>query len=46
VERGAREGPYIAEVRDGLATRLAIVAWMPEAPVGAEKLRQLVAAEG
>jgi arsenite/tail-anchored protein-transporting ATPase len=46
VERGAREGPYIAEVRDGLATRLAIVAWMPEAPVGPERLRQLVAAEG
>jgi len=46
VERGAREAPHIAEVREGLATRLAIVPWVPEAPVGAEKLRQLVVAGG
>ena len=46
VERGSREVPYIAEVRDGLATRVAVIPWMADAPVGPEKLRQLVAAKG
>ncbi len=44
VERGAREAPFIAEVRDHLATRFAIIPWNPEAPVGPERLRELAAA--
>ena len=34
VERGRRELPFIAEVRDELAGRFALVSWKPEAPVG------------
>ena len=41
VERGSREAPYIAEVRDRLATRFAVIPWKPEAPVGPELLREL-----
>lgn len=41
VERGARELPFIAEVRDKLANRFALVSWKPEAPVGPERLRAL-----
>lgn len=41
VERGLREEPYLAEVRERLATRLAIIPWKPEAPVGPERLREL-----
>jgi arsenite-transporting ATPase len=41
VERGLRELPFIAEVRDRLAGRIALVSWKPEAPVGPERLRQL-----
>jgi arsenite-transporting ATPase len=41
VERGAREFPYLAEVRDRLAARLALVSWTTEAPVGPERLREL-----
>ncbi len=41
VERGSREAPYIAEVRDRLATRFAVIPWKPEAPVGRELLREL-----
>jgi arsenite-transporting ATPase len=41
VERGTREAPYIAEVRDRLATRYAVIPWKPEAPVGPELLREL-----
>jgi arsenite-transporting ATPase len=40
-ERGSREAPYIAEVRDRLATRFAVIPWKPEAPVGPELLREL-----
>ena len=40
-ERGAREEPFIAEVRDRLATRIAIISWVPEAPTGPERLRAL-----
>jgi arsenite-transporting ATPase len=40
-ERGAREGRYLAEVRDHLAGRVAWVPWYPEAPVGPEPLRRL-----
>jgi len=41
LERGAREAPYIAEVRDRLASRIALIPWTPEVPVGAERLRRL-----
>ena len=41
VERGVRELPFIAEVRDELAGRFALVSWKPEAPVGPERLREL-----
>ena len=42
VERGAREEPFIAEVRDRLASRFAVIPWMPEPPVGPDRLRRLV----
>ena len=41
VERGLRELPFIAEVRDELTDRFALVSWKPEAPVGPERLREL-----
>jgi arsenite-transporting ATPase len=41
VERGLRESQFIAEVRDKLADRFALVSWKPEAPVGLERLRTL-----
>ncbi|MEN6534145.1 MAG: arsenical pump-driving ATPase [Bryobacteraceae bacterium] len=41
VERGARELPFITEVRDKLADRFALVSWKPDAPVGPERLREL-----
>jgi arsenite-transporting ATPase len=40
LERGSREAPYIAEVRDRLATRFALIPWKPEPPVGCELLRE------
>ena len=40
-ERGSREAPYIAEVRDRLTTRFAVIPWKPDAPVGPELLREL-----
>jgi arsenite-transporting ATPase len=42
VERGAREATYLAEVRDRFAKRFAVIPWSPEAPVGPERLTQLV----
>jgi len=41
VERGAREWPFIAEVRDRSSSRLALIPWSAEAPVGPERLRRL-----
>jgi arsenite-transporting ATPase len=41
VERGARELPFIAEVRDRLSDRIALIPWRAEAPVGPERLREL-----
>ena len=41
VERGLRELPYIEEVKTDFASRLALVPWKSEAPVGAVLLRQL-----
>jgi arsenite-transporting ATPase len=39
-ERGAREAPYLAEVQEHLASRLAWVPWDAEAPVGPDGLRR------
>ena len=44
VERGLRELPYIQEVGTQFASRLALVPWKSEAPVGAVLLRQLARA--
>ena len=41
-KRGTLELRYIAEVRDKLAQRLALVPWQAESPVGAEGLQQLL----
>jgi arsenite-transporting ATPase len=43
VERGSREEAYVVEVRDRLARRFAVVPWKAEAPVGPDRLRELVA---
>ena len=41
-ERAAREIPFIAEVNDTLAKRIAVVPWTPTEPVGVEGLRALI----
>ncbi len=41
VERGLREEAFVAEVRDRLAMRFAVIPWKTEAPVGPERLREL-----
>jgi len=41
IERGERERPFIAEVRDRLARRMVVVRWVPFEPVGPERLHQL-----
>ncbi|MGB9455589.1 MAG: arsenical pump-driving ATPase [Bryobacteraceae bacterium] len=41
-ERGERERPFIAEVREQLSRRMVVVRWEPFEPVGPERLRQLV----
>lgn len=41
VARGADEAPYIREVSDKFSKRAALVPWVPEEPVGPDKLRQL-----
>ncbi len=40
-ERARQEWPFIREVIDQLSRRRAIVPWVPEEPVGAERLQQL-----
>ena len=45
VERGLRELPYIDEVGAQFASRLALIPWKPEAPVGPVQLRKLAQAE-
>lgn len=40
-ERGLREEPYVNEVRDHLARRVAWVPWHPEPPVGRTRLLEL-----
>ncbi len=42
-ERGVLELRYIAEVRDKLAQRLALIPWRSEPPIGAEGLQRLFA---
>ena len=39
--RAREEFPYIQEVTDTLSNRTAIVGWVPDEPIGPEKLRQL-----
>ena len=39
--RSAAEAPFIREVAEELSLRTAIVPWVPEEPVGADKLQQL-----
>ena len=39
--RGRDEAPYIREVSEKLSRRTALVNWVPEEPVGPEKLQQL-----
>ena len=41
IHRGLRERPFIAEVRQEFASRMAVVHWEPFEPVGPERLRQL-----
>jgi arsenite/tail-anchored protein-transporting ATPase len=43
-ERGERELPYIAEVREHLSRRMAIVPWHPIEPAGPERLREIAGA--
>lgn len=40
-ERGRREKRYISEVGETLASRVALIPWQIEAPVGSERLRQI-----
>jgi arsenite/tail-anchored protein-transporting ATPase len=46
IERGLKEIPYIDEVGARFASRLALVPWKPEAPVGPDRLRNFVRATG
>lgn len=39
-ERGSREQPYLSEVRERLATRVAWAPWYPDAPIGPTRLVQ------
>ena len=41
VDRGLREIPYIDEVRKDMSSRLALIPWQPEPPVGPDRLREL-----
>jgi arsenite-transporting ATPase len=41
VERGARELPFIHEVREQHARNIALIPWKIEAPVGPERLGEL-----
>ncbi|WP_295449189.1 arsenical pump-driving ATPase [uncultured Thiodictyon sp.] len=41
-ERGAAEIPFIRRVADQLSRRCALIPWLPEAPVGAQGLAQLL----
>ncbi len=41
INRGRREQPFITEVRDKFATRMATVPWQPFEPTGPDRLRQI-----
>jgi len=41
-QRGAREAPFLAEVQERLATRVALIPWSPVEPVGPQRLRNLI----
>jgi arsenite-transporting ATPase len=43
-QRGALERRYIEEVQNGLATRVALIPWRADAPVGPERLHELAEA--
>ena len=43
-ERGRLEGRFISEVVEKLASRVALVPWQIEAPVGSKRLRQMAEA--
>jgi arsenite-transporting ATPase len=43
--RAAAEGEQIALVRDHLAERVVLVPWLPDEPVGVERLRNLAAGQ-
>ncbi len=45
-ERGEREQPYLREVREAHATRVAWVPWYPDAPVGATRLLEIARGSG
>ena len=40
-ERGRQEARYIAELSETLASRVALIPWQIEAPIGCERLRQI-----
>jgi len=40
-ERGRHEERYISEVRETLASRVALIPWQIEDPIGSERLRQI-----
>jgi len=42
VERGIRELPYLAEVREQLSRRMAVIPWMLEVPKGLVRLQEFV----
>lgn len=42
-QRAATEMEQIALVRDGLATRVFLVPWLPREPIGPDRLRALAA---
>lgn len=43
-ERGRLEARYLAEVSENLATRVALIPWQMEDPIGSERLRQIAEA--
>ena len=44
VQRSLRESSFIEEVRSGLASRIAVIPWAPDEPVGPESLVKLLTA--
>jgi arsenite-transporting ATPase len=44
IERGLRELPFLVEVRQSYARRMALTPWQLEPPIGPERLRKLIKA--